>query len=677
MASGSVAGKFEEVQKNDYISYLPGSAESVKALKQTQKFPDGDTIAAIVVLEHKPALTKSDQKEIKGLVTDLTVNPIKGGLKPQGPILSKNGSTALVVQDIKQIPGQDDSKSIKSGVEDLNSRIDKLNNDLDAKVTGPAGISYDAIKVFNQINGTLLFAAAGLVFILLILIYRSPIFWIVPFMSVIFAEGVTRGIGYGLAEAGVTINGQTASIMSVLVFGAGTDYALLLVARYREELRHHEDRREAIQLALRRAAPAIVASGSTVIAGLLCLMFAEVNGTRGLGPIGAVGVGVAMLAMLTLLPALLALLPRGIFYPFVPRPGDVDKVSETRGFWHTVGAKIERRPRTVWVGMTVALGICALGLTTFNTNLTQADQFVNKPESIKGQDLVEKAFPAGISAPTNIVVPNTDKTEAVVAAVEKTKGVSSVGPVERGTPGDLLTVSLDYNPYSEPAYDLIGKLRSVSKQAGGKDVLVGGPTAVELDVHNAANHDSKTIPPIVLVVVFVILAILLRAIVAPLLLVATVLLSFAATVGISAVVFKDLYDFPGSDTSFLLFAFIFLVALGVDYNIFLMARTREESERFGTREGMLRSLSATGSVITSAGIVLAGTFFVLATLPIVPIVEIGFAVGIGVLLDTFLVRSILVPALVFDIGKRIWWPSSLAKKSFGGKELPGIENGSD
>ena len=530
------------------------------------------------------------------------------------------------------------------------------------KLTGPAGFSHDAIKVFGNISGTLLLVTAGLVFVLLVLIYRSPIFWLIPFSSVLFAEATARGIAYLLAKAGVVVNGQSAGILPVLVFGAGTDYALLLVARYREELRRHVEKRDALRVALRRAGVPILASGCTVILALLCLSFAKVNGTSGLGPIAAMGIAVAMITMLTLLPALLAIFGgRKAFWPRIPRHGD-SGADETHGFWRRVGEWVARHPRRVTAGTVALLLVFALGLLSFNTNLTQANGFRGHPESVQGQKLLQAAFPAGASVPVDIIVPPGGNPARVIAAVKRVPGVATASVVSRGPPGLRLQATLSIDPYSVKAYDLIPDIRKAAKAGGGDGVLVGGGSAQEADLRTAAAQDTRLIVPLALAVVFVILVLLLRAVVAPLLLMATVVLSFAAALGIGSFFATEVFGFAGLDPSYPLFVFVFLVALGIDYNIFLMARVREETVPYGTRTGMLRGLAVTGAVITSAGIVLAGTFLALAVLPLVFLTELGFTIAIGVLLDTFLVRSILVPALTFDFGDRVWWPSRLWRR---------------
>jgi RND superfamily putative drug exporter len=421
-------------------------------------------------------------------------------------------------------------------------------------------------------------------------------------------------------------------------------------------------------LALRTAGPAIVASGATVICALLCLTIARVEGTSGLGPIGALGIAVAMVTMLTLLPALLVICGRRAFWRprmfghdnGIPHFGD-EGADETHGMWRRVGERVARGPRRIWIGTVALLVVASLGVLTIDTGLTQADGYRDEVESLVGQELLAKSFPAGASAATDVIVPRGGDIQAVTAALEDSEGVALVLPTDvSGPPGTLLNVVLEPEPYSTAAFELIPGIRAAVKEAGGPGVLVGGPSAVEYDVRQAAARDTRVIIPLALVVVLLVLILLLRALVAPLLLIGTVILSFGAALGISLVVFDVIFGFVGVDPSFPLFAFIFLVALGIDYNIFLMARVREETFRHGTRQGMVRGLAVTGAVITSAGIVLAGTFSVLALLPLVFLTEIGFVIAFGVLLDTFIVRSILVPALVLEIGPRIWWPSRLA-----------------
>lgn len=651
--------KFEDAQSNESSSFLPDGTDSLEALELSEQFPSGENVPAVIVFRRDGGLTQADRTAITQRAAAIAADLPAVARTPQPTSFSPDGNAALVVVPM-EVGG--DSDALLDAVDDFKAKIADVPPGLQVKLGGPAGFSADAIEVFGNINGTLLLATGLLVFVLLLLIYRSPIFWLIPLLAVFAAEFLVRAVGYGLTELGVTVNGQSAGILLVLVFGAGTDYALLLVARYREELHHHEDRHIAMRIALRQAGPAIAASAATVVAGLLCLSLAQVNGTQGLGSIGAIGVAIAALSMLTLLPALLVIFGRWAFWPFIPRVEEGGSTQATRGWFRRIGEWIARGPRRTWIGVTVVLLAMCAGLGALNYGLTSSNGFRGEVEAVEAQELISQSFPGGTNAPTDVIVRDPSRLGDVRRVVEATPGVASIAAVEQGPPGARFDVILEPEPYSEPAYDLIPDLRdNLSRDVGDDVALVGGATAVEHDLRVASARDTLLLPPIVLVVVFLILMWLLRSVVAPLILIGTVILSFLAALGVSVLLFDVLFDFPGVDPSFPLFGFIFLVALGVDYNIFLMARVREETERHGTKEGMLRGLAATGSVITSAGIVLAGTFAVLGVLPLVALTEIGFVVAFGVLLDTIIVRSILVPAIVIDLDRRTWWPSALSR----------------
>jgi RND superfamily putative drug exporter len=654
--ASSVANKFDKVQRNDPVSYLPGKAESVQVLDQVRRFRSGKLIPAVIVYHRDGGLTGADLAKVARDSASLNARPPRQANPTGPPVVAPNRTTALLVTPLRDVHGQGDL--LREAVKQVRDRVQAgAPPGLQVRVTGPAGFSADAIEVFGQINGTLLVATAALVFFLLIAIYRSPIFWLIPMFAVAVAETATRAAGYGIAEAGVTVNGQSAGVLLVLVFGAGTDYALLLVARYREELRRHEDKHEAMALALRRAGPAILASGLTVIAALLVLTLAQVNGTAGLGPIGAMGVAMAMISMLTVLPALLTICGRRAFWPFVPHYGD-EGADETHGMWRRIAERVALRPRRVWVGALALLAVMSIGLIDLNSSLTSGNSFRDSVASVEGQKLLQKGFPAGGSAPSTVVVRDPARVGVVRAALARRPEVARLGPVDVGPPGARFDVTLKADPYSDAAFAAVPRLRAAIHRAGA---LLGGPTAEERDLRVSAARDNKVIPPIVLVVVALVLMALLRAVLLPLLLIGTVIASYAAAVGVGAFFFEHVFGFAGMDPSLPLFAFVFLVALGIDYNIFLMARVREEALKGGTRQGMVRGLAVTGGVITSAGVVLAGTFSALAILPLVALTEIGFTIAFGVLLDTFIVRVLLVPALVFELGPRVWWPSTLSK----------------
>ena len=777
----NLPGKFEDAESNEATSYLPGDAESTKALDATESLQKGEIAPAVIIYRRESGLTAADRRTIEEDVGAMTEKRFPGvipdgetaaaggkhqdtqatsegakGLPPGcgsptttipgqpagyapfvGPVCSPDGKAAIVTAYIK---AEGEGERIVDPVKDWRDAIADPPSGLEAKITGGAGFSADAIEVFEGINGTLLLAAVSLVIFLLIVIYRSPMFFLIPLSAVLFAETLSRSIGYGVSELGVTINGQSSSIMSVLVLGAGTDYALLLVARYREELHHTVDRHEAMRTALASAGPAIFASAATVIAALLCLTIAKVNGTSGLGPIAAIGIACAALAMLTLLPALLTIFGRRAFWPFVPHApetspsvteasdrarrsivegsgfgafarvflacllvlvllplvllnwilrilsgrripslivGPLDRaiftpyemrrarlehaVDVTHGFWARIGRRVAASPRRVMAGSIAVLLILCGGFAFFSTDLTAEDSYRTEVESVEGQHLLDRSFPSGTTALTDVVVPDRSEVPAVRRSVAGVDGVEAVSPpVAEGGPGTLVQAVLEPNPYSTEAFDLVEPIREAAHSTS-PGTLVGGPTAVEFDVRDAAGWDSIVIPPLILVVVLLILIGLLRAVAAPLVLVGTVILSFLAALGVGYFVIDVIFGFPGSDPSMPLFAFVFLVALGVDYNIFLIARAREETIKHGSEQGILRALAVTGAVITSAGIVLAGTFSVLAVLPLTFLTELGFVVAFGVLLDTFLVRSILVPAIALSLGDKFWWPSALSR----------------
>jgi RND superfamily putative drug exporter len=657
--SGPLAGKLNGAQKNDAESWLPGSAESTEVLDLQTTFYPRDTLPAIVIYARESGITAADlATAADDAAAFAKIDGVEG--KVSGPVPAADRQAIQVIVPV----GSEDGgwQKIAKTVDGMREIVAADANGLETHITGPAGTAADSAGAFEGIDGRLLYAALAVVIVTLLLTYRSPTLWLLPVLSAATALTSAQAVIYLLAEhAGLTVNAQSAGILTVLVFGAGTDYALLLVARYREELRRHEDRHEAMAYALHRAGPAIFASASTVAVGMLCLLVADMNSTKGLGPVAAIGILVGLFAMLTLLPALLVIVGRWIFWPVRPMFGS-DEPTE-RGLWARAGRSIARRPRTVWIATTAALGLMALGALNLNASgLASRDSFIGTPDSIVGEDVLADHFPAGLGQPL-VVIGNAEASGQLATALRSTPGIVGVDqPVPPRDGLAYLEATLADPPDSQAAKDTVDRARDAVHAVPGADAKLGGGTAIQVDAQRAAARDSKLIIPLVLFAVLVILAILLRALVAPLVLVATVVLSFAAALGVSALVFDHVFGFAGADTSFPLFVFVFLVALGIDYNIFLMTRVREEAHRVGTRRGALIGLAATGAVITSAGLVLAGTFAVLATLPVVAFAEIGFAVAFGVLLDTIVVRSVLVTALTLDIGRRMWWPGKLAEK---------------
>ncbi|WP_035812665.1 MMPL family transporter [Jiangella gansuensis] len=657
-AAFPLSAELTGAQENDAASWLPGNAESTQVFEvQQEAFQTGEEVPAIIVYERPGGITPDDQAKAAADAERFgTLDAVTGQV--MGPIPSEDGEALQIIAQVD--PGDGGWFELGETVDAMGGIVSDGPDGLTAYVAGPAGVAADFAEAFEGIDSTLLYAAMTVVIVILLVSYRSPVLWIIPVFSAFTALTAAQAVVYLLAEyADVTVNGQTAGILLVLVFGASTDYALLLIARYREELRRHEDRHEAMAFALHRAGPAIVASASTVAVGMLCLLAADMNSTRGMGPVLAIGVVIGLAAMLTLLPAVLVVVGRWVFWPARPRFGSPEPTE--RGFWARVGRRIAGRPRGVWIGTSLALGAMALGLLGLDTGvLPNRDAFVDRPASITGEEALARHFPAGTGSPV-VVVSDAGAADDVRAAFAETPGIADVTEPAAVDGVAYLEGTLEAAPDSDEARDTVLRVRDAVQAVPNADALVGGSTAINLDAQDAASRDSAVIMPLVLVAVFVILAALLRALIAPLVLIATVVLSFAAALGLSALIFEHLLGFAGADTAFPLFVFVFLVALGIDYNIFLMTRVHEEAKVHGTRRGALIGLAATGGVITSAGLVLAGTFAVLATLPVVAFAEIGIAVALGVLLDTMIVRSILVTSLNLDIGRWMWWPSALSK----------------
>ena len=687
---GPLFGKLTSVQENNNSSFLPKGAEATLAADQIKLFSSQDSFNFPALVLFEGSFTPSTVAAVNDHVTKVgdlklagTSAKISDYLAP-GQLISvipaEDGKALLAIIPLdgnaisKLLPN--DEPVLPAAIEALREDIRPIaeSNGFTPYVTGPGGLLGDLFGAFGSLDSTLLLTTLAVVAVILIVVYRSPILWIIPLLSSLFALSTAGGIIYLLAKNDIIdVDGQSQGILSVLVIGAATDYALLLIARYREELHFTDNRFVAMRAAYKGVWEPILASGSTVAISLLILLFSQLTNTASLGPIGAIGIVVSMITILTLLPALLLIFGRWIFWPRIPENDGDDHVMS--GSWSKIANSIARKPRKAWIITGVVLLAFASASTTLKADgLGTVDSFTGNPESVVGQKLLETHFPGGEGNPTQVVI-DVRKISAVTAAIRSAPGVTGVTPMldRMEIPGQpkpemkivngraILNVTLNKAPDSVEAGNDIPKIRELAK-AVDSTALVGGTSAVYFDVRTANNRDNRTIIPIILLVITLILGVLLRSILSAVVLLGTVVLSYFATLGVCALVFNHVFGFAGGDNSFPLFAFIFLVALGIDYNIFLMTRVREESGKIGTRAGVTKGVTVTGAVITSAGIVLAATFAVLGLLPLVPLAQLGFAVAFGVLLDTIIVRSILVPALVHEIGPKIWWPSKLQTK---------------
>ncbi|MBW8481710.1 MMPL family transporter [Actinomadura parmotrematis] len=647
-----LAGKLGDVKSNDASAWLPDGTESTKVIQLDDRFAVDQSELAVIVYERPSGITAADRA--KAAADGRAFAALPGAGTVRGPLPAQDGRALQTLVPI-------DRDHVTESVDQARALLKRAPPGLAAHVTGSAGGDADGDEIFDSVDGFLLMAAGIVVIVLLLLLYRSPVLWLVPLLCVIFALVSAQAAVYLLAKhAGLTVNGQSASILTVMVFGIATDYALLLVARYREELHRHADRHAAMARALHRAGPTLAASAATVAAALLCLLAAEMNSASGFGPVAAAGVLTGFAAMVTLLPALLVVLGRWLFWPLVPRHDARYLAPEAyeaeHGVWSRVARLVTRRPRALWAVTSLVLVGLTFGLGSLNGGgITDKGSFTGRPDSVQGLEAVERHFP-NLQGDPAVVIGDAAAAGPLRAAIAGTPGITSV---ERTGGKDGLVrfeAVLSASDGTGAAQRTVERLRGTVHAVPGAHALVGGSPAVSLDTDRASAHDNRTVIPLALVVVLLILVVLLRALVAPLLMIATVVLSFLASLGTSAFLFRHVMHYEGTDRSFPLLAFVFLVALGVDYNIFLMHRVREESRRLGTRRGIVRGVTVTGGVITSAGLVLAATFAALATLPITELAELGFAVALGVLLDTFVVRTLLMPALAHDLGDRVWAP---------------------
>ncbi|WP_051267430.1 MMPL family transporter [Nakamurella lactea] len=637
------------------VNSLPTGSESAAVEQALQQFPDSAISPVLAVVSHGDTgevLTPADRHAAATIGAELAE---LAGHPAGAPVVSEDGKAAVISVGVDTSIG---NSALSDQIDAMRAAAERLApQGLTVQITGGPAFGADIAGAFSGANLTLLLVTIAIVALLLLLTYRSPILWLVPLLVVGIADQLANLL---TARAGQLWNLQFDSgIVSVLVFGAGTNYALLLISRYREELRRSENHRAALLVAVRRTAPAIVASNLTVVLALLSLVFATMPSTRGLGIASAIGLLTAALIVLTVLPAALAVCGRRLFWPLVPKVAadDVTKTQQDNGFWHKVGTGVTGRPIAVVVGSVVILGVFAFGLVGSKVGLTQTEQFRVASGSAAGFQTLAEHFPAGESAPI-VVVSATDQAQQVATAAGGVPGVVRAQPVgDSGTGLTKIMVIGANEPGSNAAYQLVRDVRATVAAVPDAHAIVGGSDAQSLDIENAADRDVKVVAPLVLAIVLMVLLILLRSIAAPVLLVLINAGSAVAAIGAGTFIGTHLFGFPALDVNVPLIAFLFLVALGIDYTIFLVHRAKHETEEHGTREAMVRAVTATGGVITSAGIVLAAVFAALGVLPLVLLGQLGLIVGIGVLIDTLIVRTALVPAVFALIGDRIWWPS--------------------
>lgn len=649
---GPFAGKLGQVQHDRATDYLPAGAGSTQVARIQDALPGGESTEMVLVYHRDGGLRAADRRVAAGQVEEIAgAHELVGG-KPKG-VPSDDGTT-LMYPVVSNEPGSDE-KLRDALVEEVRG-IARGQDGLSVEVGGTAALGTDAGKVYDSLGGPLLYTTVAVVALLLILIYRSPVLWLVPLVVAGVADFLSMGAVYGLNQAfGTTVTGQSAGVMTILVFGAGTDYALLLISRYREELRRIERPYEAMAAALRGCGPAVLASSGTVAAGLLCLLAADLNSSRGMGPIGTVGVLCALVAMLTLLPALLVLLGRRVFWPLVPAYGS--EPTRRRSLFAAMGDSAKRRPLTVLATGAVLLGALALGTLNLPGPVKQEDSFVTKPEAVTAMETLARAYPERGTQPIDVITP-ADRVDRTLAAIRDTRGVESAEKGRTGGGWTEISVLAKDTPQSAGETATIKALRSELKGS-----YVGGDSAEQIDLEDTNSRDTKIVVPLVLVSVLLILFLLLRSLVAPLILVTAVVAVWGAALGIGGLVFEPVLGIRGTDPGLGLLSFVFLVALGVDYGIFLMHRMREESLAGAEpAAAALTALRSTGAVIASAGLVLAATFAVLMNMGLVELVELGFVIAVGVLLDTFLVRTYLVTSASVALRRRMWWPGALSRE---------------
>ncbi|MDO5677818.1 MAG: MMPL family transporter [Propionibacteriaceae bacterium] len=680
---GPYFSRVSEVAQNDAAQFLPADAESTHVDERYLDFVGTESLPAIIIFTSDEALTEGQIGELNDLAQNLSD---ERGVVSTSPVLpSEDGLAAQLFLGID--PDLPQGEAVTELRQVLKAETPE---GIQQHVTGPAGFTADIAQAFTGIDGLLLIVALAVVLVILLIVYRSLILPFAVLSTGLFALCVALLVNWWLAKADiVTLTGQTQGILFILVIGAATDYSLLYTARYAEELKRHRSRATATWRAVKGVVEPILASGGTVIAGLMCLLISDLGSNRSLGPVASIGIVFAMLSALTLLPAILYLMGRTSYWPRRPRylPNRTDDDQLNEGIYAKAAALVARKPRTVWIVCVILLAAGAAFMPTLKADGVPPSEFVlGTSDARDGQDKLGEHFPGGSGTPVRVLTDEAnlqtvadelltydaiDSVSVVSAdspagtAPVTADGIQAFGPP--GTPAPAATVSegqvmllatLEDAPDSDVAIETVRDLRTdLDGQA-----QIGGRTAVDLDTRETSARDRAIIIPIVLVVILVILIFLLRSVLAPVLLILTTALSFGTAMGTAAIVFNHILKFPGADPSVPLYGFVFLVALGIDYNIFLMTRVREESLKHGTRKGILRGLSVTGGVITSAGLVLAATFAALAVIPVLFLAQLAFIVAFGVLLDTFLVRTLLVPALSYDIGSKIWWPSTLQHK---------------
>ncbi len=652
---------------------LPANNETVLVNKALEDLPGTDGTVAVVVYSSDTKLTEEQELWITGTFDpmaqgfvdgagdkflEFTSGELNGEAFVPPAKFSDDGKVAAITVLLEEI--EENTERNERMAEMRAIAKEDMPAGLNVYITGPEGFQVDIAGVFAGANFTLLLSTVIIVAVLLLITYRSPVLWLVPLIVIGVADGMAAQIAPQLATIflGSPADGSITGILSVLVFGAGTNYALLLIARYREELLLNEDRHQAMYKALRGVTPAVLASGGTVALALLTLLFAELGGNRTLGLVVAGGIVMAMFAALVVLPAAIVVFGRGLFWPFVPKFGGVNK-SET-GLWAKLGRGVSKRPVIVSISGFVILAVLSFGATGVKVGLSSTEQFRVAPEAAIGQDVLAEAFGATSEA---TVIANNGFEDEVASAAEKVSGVAEVTIKDSNSDITKIDVVLEAESQSEEAYVIIRELRQELGAIEGADALVGGLDAQRLDVKDTYASDQLTVIPMILILVFLVLVLLLRSLVAPILLLLTVVASFFSAIGASWLLFENVFGLPALDLSVFLYSFLFLVALGVDYNIFLVTRAKEEAEKIGLKEGMIKALASTGGVITSAGILLAAVFAVLGVLPLIALYQIGIIVGIGVLLDTLLVRTVIVPSLAFITGKYFWWPNHKKAKA--------------